>query len=126
MADSSDDAHEAEGPSKQAVGKASAESTSIPAHGAPVSKFCSRADPRASTPRATPVSKDPLHGLTLETIVRRLVAHYGFDMLAELVPVNCFKFEPSIRSSLKFLRRVPWARGKVEELYVSTGVWEDD
>jgi uncharacterized protein (DUF2132 family) len=78
-----------------------------------------------SKPRATHASNDPLHGLTLETIVRRLVAHYGFDTLAELVPVNCFKFEPSINSSLKFLRRVPWARAKVEELYVSTGVWEE-
>lgn len=69
-------------------------------------------------------SNDPLHGLTLETIVRRLVEHYGFDTLAELVPINCFKFEPSIRSSLKFLRRVPWARGKVEELYLATGGWD--
>jgi uncharacterized protein (DUF2132 family) len=63
---------------------------------------------------------DPLHGLTLETIVTRLVDHYGFARLGELVPVHCFQYEPSIRSSLKFLRRTPWARAKVEELYLAT------
>jgi uncharacterized protein (DUF2132 family) len=69
---------------------------------------------------------NPLHGLTLETILTRLVQHYGFEELAVLVPVNCFQNEPSISSSLKFLRRVPWARARVEELYVSTGTWEVD
>jgi uncharacterized protein (DUF2132 family) len=73
----------------------------------------------------TPPSNDPLHGLTLETILRRLVHHYGFDELARLVPVNCFKFEPSITSSLKFLRRVPWARAQVEQLYVASGEWQE-
>ena len=65
-------------------------------------------------------SQDPLHGLTLEVIVTRLVEHYGFARLGELVPVHCFLHEPSIRSSLKFLRRTPWARSKVEALYVWT------
>jgi uncharacterized protein (DUF2132 family) len=65
-------------------------------------------------------NKDPLHGLTLEAIVTRLVEHYGFERLGELVPVHCFQHEPSIRSSLKFLRRTPWARGKVEALYLAT------
>jgi len=63
---------------------------------------------------------DPLHGLTLEVIVTRLVEHYGFARLGELVPVHCFQFEPSVRSSLKFLRRTPWARSKVEALYLAT------
>jgi uncharacterized protein (DUF2132 family) len=65
---------------------------------------------------------DPLHGLTLETIVTRLVEHYGFARLSELVPVHCFQHQPSIRSSLKFLRRTPWARSKVEQLYLATEV----
>jgi uncharacterized protein (DUF2132 family) len=65
-------------------------------------------------------SRDPLHGLTLETIVTRLVEYYGFQRLGELVPIHCFQFEPSVRSSLKFLRRTPWARSKVEELYLGT------
>lgn len=69
---------------------------------------------------------NPLHGLTLETILTRLVQHYGFEELAALVPVNCFQNQPSIPSSLKFLRRVPWARARVEELYVNTGTWEED
>ena len=63
---------------------------------------------------------DPLHGLTLETIVTRLVEHYGFARLGELIPVHCFQYDPSVRSSLKFLRRTPWARSKVEELYLQT------
>jgi uncharacterized protein (DUF2132 family) len=69
---------------------------------------------------------NPLHGLTLETILTRLVQHYGFEELAELIPVNCFLNQPSVPSSLKFLRRVPWARARVEELYVATGTWEAD
>lgn len=69
---------------------------------------------------------NPLHGLTLETILTRLVQHYGFEELAQLIPVNCFLNQPSIPSSLKFLRRVPWARARVEELYIATGTWEED
>lgn len=63
---------------------------------------------------------DPLHGTTLQTIVERLVAHYGFAALAELVPIRCFTHDASVASSLKFLRRTPWARAKVEALYVAT------
>ncbi|WP_113907484.1 VF530 family DNA-binding protein [Aliidiomarina celeris] len=63
---------------------------------------------------------NPLHGLTLERILTELVAHYGWEGLYQRVRVNCFAHEPSIKSSLKFLRRTQWARDKVEALYVST------
>lgn len=63
-------------------------------------------------------TRDPLHGLTLEHIVTELVAHYGWPGLAERVPVRCFNSEPSVASSLKFLRKTPWARAKVESLYL--------
>ena len=63
---------------------------------------------------------NPLHGITLETAVTQLVDHYGWEVLADRVNINCFKNDPSIRSSLKFLRKTQWAREKVEELYVST------
>ena len=62
-------------------------------------------------------SKDPLHGVTLETLLTELVAHYGWAELGRRVRIRCFHFEPSISSSLKFLRRTPWARQEVEELY---------
>lgn len=62
--------------------------------------------------------RDPLHGLTLEAIVTALVAHYGWDGLGQRIPVRCFTSEPSIASSLKFLRKTPWAREKVEGLYL--------
>ncbi|TAE26000.1 MAG: DUF2132 domain-containing protein [Cytophagales bacterium] len=61
---------------------------------------------------------NPLHGKTLETIVNELVGRYGWDELAERIPINCFRSNPSIKSSLTFLRKTPWARTKVEELYV--------
>lgn len=61
---------------------------------------------------------DPLHGITLERIVTELVDKYGFEHLSFLIPINCFSHEPSIKSSLKFLRRTPWARKKVENLYI--------
>ncbi|MFM2485320.1 VF530 family protein [Celerinatantimonas yamalensis] len=63
---------------------------------------------------------NPLHGLTLETIVTQLVDHYGWQSLAQQIAINCFKSDPSIKSSLKFLRRTPWARTKVEALYLAT------
>jgi uncharacterized protein (DUF2132 family) len=63
---------------------------------------------------------NPLHGITLEAIVTRLVEQYGWQELAELVPIHCFQNEPSVRSSLKFLRRMAWARSKVEALYMAT------
>lgn len=60
---------------------------------------------------------NPLHGITLETMVTELVARYGWDELAERIPIRCFSSDPSIASSLKFLRKTPWARDKVERLY---------
>ncbi|WP_428229249.1 VF530 family DNA-binding protein [Flavobacterium sp.] len=65
-------------------------------------------------------SKDPLHGITLQKIVEALVNHYGFDTLAELIPIKCFTTNPSIKSSLTFLRKTDWARKKVEDLYVKS------
>ena len=65
---------------------------------------------------------NPLHGITLEKVVTNLVDHYGWDGLAQRININCFKSNPSIKSSLKFLRRTPWAREKVEDLYISTFV----
>ncbi len=61
--------------------------------------------------------KDPLHGVTLEMILTQLVAHYGWAELGRRIEIRCFNFDPSIKSSLQFLRRTPWARAKVEELY---------
>lgn len=72
--------------------------------------------PPASQPPAQ--ARNPLHGLTLEAIVTALVAHYGWPGLAERIPVRCFTSDPSITSSLKFLRKTPWAREKVEGLYL--------
>lgn len=63
-------------------------------------------------------SKDPLHGITLKAILEKLVAHYGFDTLGELIKIKCFNDNPSIKSSLTFLRKTDWARKQVEELYV--------
>lgn len=63
-------------------------------------------------------SKDPLHGITLKTILEQLEAHYGFDTLGELIKIKCFNDNPSIKSSLTFLRKTDWARKQVEELYV--------
>ena len=65
-----------------------------------------------------PKSKDPLHGVTLETILTRLVEHYGWEELGRAVEIRCFNFDPSVKSSLVFLRKTPWARKKVEDLYV--------
>lgn len=64
--------------------------------------------------------KDPFHGITLEMVVNRLVKHYGWEKLGELIPVKCFINKQSISSSLKFLRQTPWARTKVENLYIKT------
>ena len=67
----------------------------------------------------TPVQpRNPLHGLTLEAILTALVEHYGWPGLGERIPVRCFTSDPSITSSLKFLRKTPWAREKVEGLYL--------
>lgn len=61
---------------------------------------------------------NPLHGITLEQVLTALVGHYGWKPLAKLLPFQCFFNEPSIRSSLKFLRKTPWARAAVEKLYL--------
>ena len=63
-------------------------------------------------------SNDPLHGKTLERIVTDLVAYFGWEDLGQHIRINCFISDPSIQSSLKFLRKTPWARKKVEELYI--------
>ena len=63
--------------------------------------------------------KDPLHGVTLEEILNRLVEHFGWEGLAERIRIRFFHFDPSIKSSLTFLRKTPWARKKVEDLYIS-------
>jgi len=63
---------------------------------------------------------NPLHGLTLETILTRLQQHYGWEGLYQQIRVNCFNNDPSIKSSLKFLRKTQWARDKVEALYLTT------
>lgn len=65
-------------------------------------------------------SKDPLHGITLQKIVEQLVDFHGFDTLGELIKIRCFNENPSVKSSLTFLRKTPWARKKVEELYIRT------
>ncbi len=64
-------------------------------------------------------ANNPLHGITLEAIVTMLFEHYCWNGLAEHIPVNCFINDPSIKSSLKFLRKTPWARDKVEALYLA-------
>lgn len=68
----------------------------------------------------TPTSRDPLHGITLARMVEDLSDFYGWEELGRLIPVRCFTHEPSVASSLKFLRRTPWAREKVEALYVDS------
>ena len=64
-------------------------------------------------------SNDPLHGKTLESILIELEKHFGCDELGNMIRINCFISDPSINSSLKFLRKTPWARKKVEDLYIS-------
>ncbi|MBS1159281.1 MAG: hypothetical protein H6R15_1700 [Proteobacteria bacterium] len=63
-------------------------------------------------------ANNPLHGVTLETIIKELQAHYGWERLGEEIDIRCFTHDPSIASSLKFLRRTPWARERVESLYL--------
>lgn len=70
---------------------------------------------KSSVPQKQP--NNPLHGITLETAVTELVAHFGWAGLSERIAIRCFSNDPSIASSLKFLRKTPWARDKVEALY---------
>jgi uncharacterized protein (DUF2132 family) len=67
-----------------------------------------------------PNPKNPLHGITLQKIVEDLIQFYGFDTLGELIKIKCFTENPSLKSSLTFLRKTPWAREKVEQLYLKT------
>ena len=69
-------------------------------------------------------NQDPLHGITLKMVVTRLVEKYGWEELGRRIHINCFISDPSINSSLKFLRRTPWAREKVETLYLRNN-WPD-
>ncbi|MEO6004102.1 MAG: VF530 family protein [Opitutus sp.] len=69
------------------------------------------------------MSNDPLHGITLEKLLTELIDEYGWKKLADRVPVRCFQFDPSIKSSLTFLRKTPWARTRVEQIYVD---WKRD
>ncbi|MEH0885137.1 VF530 family protein [Enterobacter sp. UNJFSC 003] len=66
------------------------------------------------------ISNDPLHGVTLEMMVNALVARYGWSELGDRIKINCFIKDPSVKSSLKFLRRTPWARAEVEALYLES------
>ena len=77
-------------------------------------------EPNRSQPLAmpSPHTNDPLHGITLEVMLNKLVAHYGWAELGRIIEIRCFNYDPSIKSSLKFLRKTPWARAKVEELYL--------
>ena len=65
-------------------------------------------------------ANNPLHGVTLEQLLTRLLEQYGWEGLAQRIDINCFKSDPSIKSSLKFLRKTEWARKKVQRLYIST------
>ena len=67
-----------------------------------------------------PQANNPLHGRTLETIVTHLVDHFGWETLGGIIDIRCFNFDPSVKSSLTFLRKTPWARQRVEELYLQT------
>ncbi|WP_049722959.1 VF530 family protein [Gilvimarinus polysaccharolyticus] len=69
---------------------------------------------------STEQPNNPLHGLTLESVLTQLVDHYSWSGLADRININCFKSDPSIKSSLKFLRKTLWAREKVEQLYITT------
>ena len=72
--------------------------------------------------------KNPLHGITLEKIVTNLVEQYGWNELGKRIKIRCFTHDPSLKSSLKFLRRTPWARAKVEQLYLESkdkGKWQN-
>lgn len=68
----------------------------------------------------TPQPNNPLHGITLKTIVEELVAHYGWESLGNKIKIKCFTDKPSVNSSLTFLRKTPWAREKVEAYYIWT------
>ena len=70
-------------------------------------------------PPSSPHPRDPLHGITLETILNHLVQRYGWNEMAQRIPVRCFEINPSVKSSLTFLRKTPWARQRVEGWYIA-------
>lgn len=76
------------------------------------------AESDAQGPAPEKQAGNPLHGLTLESIVTALAGHYGWDQLGQRINIRCFTSDPSVASSLKFLRKTPWAREKVESLYL--------
>jgi uncharacterized protein (DUF2132 family) len=84
--------------------------------GPPAGEGATSPAPGASPPRAHP--KDPLHGITLQTVIEELHARYGWEELGRRIPIRCFTHEPSLGSSLTFLRRTPWARSQVEDLFL--------
>jgi hypothetical protein len=90
----------------------------MPKSSAKVRTFGHRLSDQASGLTMTTPNSDPLHGVTLEQILKALVEHYEWSGLAERIDIRCFKSDPSIKSSLTFLRKTPWAREKVESLYV--------
>jgi uncharacterized protein (DUF2132 family) len=85
----------------------------------------------SNTPQQDSNQQDPMHGITLKMVVTQLEEKYGWEELGNRINIKCFTNDPSISSSLKFLRRTPWARGKVEKLYLQTdwnseSVWPTD
>lgn len=92
----------------------------LPAAGGPSARNCGSIERVSTDPDTTPKPqpRNPLHGLTLERMLTDLVAQFGWPGLSERIPLRCFAQDPSLRSSLKFLRRTPWAREKVEGLYL--------
>jgi uncharacterized protein (DUF2132 family) len=82
-----------------------------------VSEALESSEKSATAPTQQP--RNPLHGVTLEAIVTALADHYGWAELGERIPVRCFNVDPSVTSSLRFLRKTPWARDKVEQLYLA-------
>lgn len=100
-------------PSDDGIAAAPAASTPSAPSAAPAASTVEPVQPpKAAQPR------NPLHGLTLQAIVEALHQHYGWSELAREVPIRCFQSDPSVASSLKFLRKTPWAREKVESLYL--------
>jgi uncharacterized protein (DUF2132 family) len=78
------------------------------------------ANDKTSSPKHQAQANNPLHGISLKMIMERLVDHYGWPKLGQKIPLKCFTNDPTINSSLKLLRRTPWARKKVENLYLRT------
>jgi uncharacterized protein (DUF2132 family) len=85
---------------------------------APITPQAPTLPPTQAPAQAPAQPRNPLHGKTLEAIVTELAEHYGWDGLGQQIPVRCFTHDPSVPSSLKFLRKTPWAREKVEGLYL--------